>query len=309
MADNGRTLQIYPQLGARGSASDLTARTIVRVSFDSGTYTSPQIGAYVDLYYSAVSRITRDLDRRVCQGARPDPKPVYGEAGKYDLGTTETFFVYGGIGGVSSAATGQDIGSGFLAGGLSALVPTGSNFEVNLIIKATAGGTISELTGGKFANGATTAAFAYASTSLVSDIKNGASFGEATLDLAGKVWALPNTIIGTVVGLAGVPFGADTRFTNNAIWFENYPLGEGAVTIGNAVISSPGWGANDTRIAYGVMQNIGLHEMGHTFQYQALGPLFFPMYVASGGAFTGSSAFEQGATRYATTSKGWWPWP
>ena len=75
MADNGRTLQIYPQLGARGSASDLTARTIVRVSFDSGTYTSPQIGAYVDLYYSAVSRITRDLDRRVCQGARPDPKP------------------------------------------------------------------------------------------------------------------------------------------------------------------------------------------------------------------------------------------
>ena len=234
---------------------------------------------------------------------------MYGEAGKYDLGTTETFFVYGGIGGVSSAATGQDIGSGFLAGGLSALVPTGSNFEVNLIIKATAGGTISELTGGKFANGATTAAFAYASTSLVSDIKNGASFGEATLDLAGKVWALPNTIIGTVVGLAGVPFGADTRFTNNAIWFENYPLGEGAVTIGNAVISSPGWGANDTRIAYGVMQNIGLHEMGHTFQYQALGPLFFPMYVASGGAFTGSSAFEQGATRYATTSKGWWPWP
>ena len=86
---------------------------------------------------------------------------MYGEAGKYDLGTTETFFVYGSIGGVSSAATGQDIGSGFLAGGLSALVPTGSNFEVNLIVKATAGGTISELMGGKFANGAVTAAFAY----------------------------------------------------------------------------------------------------------------------------------------------------
>src|SRR5262245_44709549 len=82
------------------------------------------------------------------------------------------------------------------------------------------------------------------------------------LDAAGKMWAFPNTMVGIILGLVGMPFGAKLRWTSNALWFENYPLGQGAITIGNTVISSPGWGPDECRIIYGTMQNIGRHEMG-----------------------------------------------
>jgi hypothetical protein len=93
------------------------------------------------------------------------------------------------------------------------------------------GGTVSDLSGGKFANGAVTAAFSYAiasgaqrqpGTADQGEPQSGAdgpSFGRrlvrGALNVAGKIWALPNTIVGTVVGLAGVPFGATISFGNN----------------------------------------------------------------------------------------------
>jgi len=142
-----------------------------------------------------------------------------------------------------------------------------------------------------FANGAQAGAFSYLFDAAVKD-----EFSD------------PNTAVGFVAGLAGVPFGAEIRFTNNAIWFENYPWGDGAITIGNTVLSTPGWGPDASRFAYGVIQPIGLHEQAHTYQYQALGPFFAPAYLLSGDAFTGNSPFEQAATRNATTGRGWWPY-
>ncbi len=236
-------------------------------------------------------------------------------------------------GGVQSSLSGGKFGHGFVSAGITSAaspalnrVPHGGRTIANAVV----GGTASRLSGGKFANGAVTAAMSYAFSASFSDARPtsdtdtdnifsssfegrpersiGSRIFHGALDVVGKVWALPNTIVGTVVGLAGVPFGAKPRFTNNAIWFENYPWGEGAITLGNVVLSTHGWGPGNTRIAYGVLQNIGLHEQAHTLQYQALGPFFGPAYLVSGGAFSTNSLFERSATRYATTGKGWWPW-
>ncbi|MBS1970188.1 MAG: hypothetical protein JSU04_07755 [Bdellovibrionales bacterium] len=54
--------------------------------------------------------------------------------------------------------------------------------------------------------------------------------------------------------------------------------------------------------------NLGRHESGHTYQYQAPGPFFLPAYLLSGGAFTSKNPFETAADNYGKTGKGWWPW-
>jgi hypothetical protein len=199
------------------------------------------------------------------------------------------------------------------------------------MVAAMAGGTISAATGGKFANGAVTAAFSYAMASGANrDTQTSASSGErvigsglesgegpslgqrlmrGALDIVGKVWALPNTIVGTVVGLAGVPFGATISFGNNGIQFEHYPWGEGAITLGNAIIYARGTSPSDMeRGLYGDprLLNIGRHERGHTYQYQAFGPFFLPAYLMSGG-ISASNPFERAANQYAGGGS-WWPW-
>jgi len=127
--------------------------------------------------------------------------------------------------------------------------------------------------------------------------------GRVGLDVVGKLWALPNTIIGGVVGLAGVPFGAQIQFGNNAIQFVNFPLGEAGegLTLGNVQIFPAGTDpATYSSFSYGspVPINIGLHEEGHTFQYQVFGPAFLPAYALSGG-ISASNPFELAANRYA----------
>jgi len=195
-----------------------------------------------------------------------------------------------------------------------------------IMAAAVVGGTIAEVTGGKFANGAMTAAFAQAFASSAqrqamhgsqdaeqlgtgAEPSFGGRFMRGALDVAGKIWALPNTIIGTVVGLAGVPFGATISFGNNAIQFENYPWGDGAITLGNSVIYARGTSPSDSLTGlYGDPRklNIGMHERGHTLQYQALGPVFLPAYLLSGG-ISASNSFEQAANNYAAGGS-WWPW-
>jgi len=66
-----------------------------------------------------------------------------------------------------------------------------------------------------------------------------ASFGRGVLDLAGKIWALPDTLIGLAGGIAGLPFGANISFSDNAIVFNDYPWGPGgAITFGNVILST-----------------------------------------------------------------------
>jgi hypothetical protein len=127
--------------------------------------------------------------------------------------------------------------------------------------------------------------------------------GRVGVDVVGKLWALPNTIIGGMVGLGGVPFGARIEFGNNAIQFLDFPLGEAGegLTLGNVQIFPQGSDpANTFGFYYGspVPINLGLHEQAHTFQYQVFGPTFLPAYFLSGG-ISASNPFELAANRYA----------
>jgi RHS repeat-associated protein len=133
--------------------------------------------------------------------------------------------------------------------------------------------------------------------------------GRVGLDVLGKVWALPNTLIGVVVGAAGVPFGARVQLGNNAIQFVHYPLGEAgeALSLGNVQIFPAGSDPATTfDFFYGspVPINLGLHEQAHTFQAQILGPFFLPAYAIAGG-ISGTNPFEQAANRYALGGSFW----
>jgi hypothetical protein len=93
-------------------------------------------------------------------------------------------------------------------------------------------------------------------------------------DTLGKLWNLPNTALGLGWGLAGVPFGAKMSFGNNAIQFTDHPfmLNGSAITLGNTIsydsATSPA--------------EVGNHELQHTYQGQALGPLYLPMHLMEG---------------------------
>lgn len=236
----------------------------------------------------------------------------------------EKIFAHGAVGGLSSVAQGGKFGAGFL----SSAVPQAATqfmpdqiqpktYTESVIQASVLGGTASALGGGKFANGAVTGAFSYAFGSVARDMQNGASFGEAMLDLAGKVWALPNTVMGLAVG--GVSYGVgwagyglglldvapSISIGNNAIQFENIPFGTGALTLGNTIIYGGGTAPNQMGNLYGDRRylNVGLHEMGHTYQYQAYGPFFLPAYFLRGG-ISAINPFEQGANNYAAGGSG-----
>ncbi len=138
------------------------------------------------------------------------------------------------------------------------------------------------------------------------------AYGLAVVDLAGKIWALPNTAIGLIGGLVGVPFGARPQIGNNAIQFLNYPWGSkggGAITLGNvqlfyaAVPSDPVPRYSGTSYVI-----LGTHEAAHTYQSQLLGPLFFPVYLLTGG-ISKKNPFENAADNYAAGTGSWWPQP
>jgi hypothetical protein len=52
---------------------------------------------------------------------------------------------------------------------------------------------------------------------------------------------------------------------------------------------------------------VGMHEQGHTYQSQVLGPFFLPAYFLIGG-FGRFNPFENAADINALTGQGWWPW-
>lgn len=123
---------------------------------------------------------------------------------------------------------------------------------------------------------------------------------DAALDAIGKIWTIPNTMVGTAIGLAGVPFGAIVSLANNAIQFERYPWGTGALTLGNAIIYGGGTAPEQMGHWYGDDRslNLGLHERAHTCQYQILGP-FFPLVYFLAGGISARNPFERAANDYA----------
>ena len=57
------------------------------------------------------------------------------------------------------------------------------------------------------------------------------------LFLFGVLWALPNTLMGLLLGLPALPFGARLRISDDALVFLRYPWGPGsALALGNVIL-------------------------------------------------------------------------
>jgi hypothetical protein len=115
--------------------------------------------------------------------------------------------------------------------------------------------------------------------------------GSDTGDIAGKIWNLPNSILGAAYGAAGYLAGWPSYFLglqdnppgitsgNNAIQFTDNPFGGvGAITIGNTQTFAPDTSRTDNRKA------LGPHEEQHTYQGQQLGPFYLPSNILGGAS-------------------------
>ncbi|TZF89803.1 hypothetical protein [Cognatilysobacter lacus] len=134
----------------------------------------------------------------------------------------------------------------------------------------------------------------------------------------GMAWTLPNTAVGLLLGLVGMPFGAraQLRRADFALAFHRWPWGPGgALTLGNVILHTGAdldvacaTYAHAAGLGEEPMVQLSLHERAHVLQYLVLGPLFLPVYLASGGVGV-RNRFERAADRYAASGRGWWPWP
>ena len=235
---------------------------------------------------------------------------------------------HGAVGGLSSVANGGKFLRGFISSGGGGFFG-GSTFVNGLgsigqgISRAIAGGLNSVVSGGKFANGATTAAFAHLFSGAGGTKKqqasssSGGGFFDGVLDVVGKIWALPNTIIGLAYGGAGMLFGATPvwdsaagilRFTNMPEWM--MPT---AMSLGHVQVFGPGSYKNpDGTYAlnrFGV--SIVREETLHTRQAEILGPLYLPLHglsmgesLLTGGGTHSNNLLEYGPER----GSGAWPW-
>jgi len=133
----------------------------------------------------------------------------------------------------------------------------------------------------------------------------------------GMLWTAPNTLVGLIVGLAALPFGARGAWRPGelAMVFQGVPWGPGgALTLGNVILhtgrelatpcSTYAHRAGECSEAPILLAD---HERAHVLQYMALGPLFLPLYLLHGGVSV-RNRFERAADRYAQTGHGWWPW-
>ncbi|MDR0786105.1 MAG: hypothetical protein LBE74_09555 [Treponema sp.] len=110
------------------------------------------------------------------------------------------------------------------------------------------------------------------------------------LDVIGKLWALPCTIAGIIVGAillaASRGRGGYVRIRNNAVTFTTGLNLGGSITLGNVVVHAGGnasvWNADMiwTRYDRSAYINIGAHEEAHTYQYQKYGVLMPILWLA-----------------------------
>jgi RHS repeat-associated protein len=106
--------------------------------------------------------------------------------------------------------------------------------------------------------------------------------------VVGKAWNAPNTLIGLVFGFVGLAigfaFGARVGLGANGIDFTDNPLlrlfpQSDGITLGNTTSYAPGY--PPTYPGPGGVP-AWLHELQHTFQGEALGPLYLPAHLVLG---------------------------
>ena len=133
----------------------------------------------------------------------------------------------------------------------------------------------------------------------------------------GAVWTLPNTLLGLLLGVVGLAFGAHAHWRTRELAqvVHRWPWGPGgAITFGNVILHT-GDSLDSPCVTYAHRAGHGNeapivladHERAHVYQYLALGPLFLPLYLLLGGISV-RNRFERAADRYARTGRGWWPW-
>lgn len=220
-------------------------------------------------------------------------------------------WAHGMAGAAQSAALGGEAHAGFVTAGFTQAFSAFGGFKAvgatengshlwNASAAAAVGGTAAKLAGGKFANGAVTGAFsrmfndvAHAQNGSVG--ATGSSSGRNPLsvvgDMLGKVWNIPNTILGLTFGgvghVAGLMMGTNPSITfgNNAIQFHNNPFMPTAITLGNVIVYGPRTSPSDHNVHF---QNtpsghtVGQEEYRHTIQGQILGPLYLPAHIIGG---------------------------
>jgi hypothetical protein len=97
--------------------------------------------------------------------------------------------------------------------------------------------------------------------------------------------------------------------------FHRYAWGPGGALVLGQVILNTGASLDVDCITYATRGSVDAqrvrladHERAHVLQYLALGPFFLPLYFLCGG-ISAVNRFERAADRYASTGRGWWPWP
>jgi len=134
----------------------------------------------------------------------------------------------------------------------------------------------------------------------------------------GVLWTFPNSLLGLLVGLACMPWGARMVWLRRecALGFRGMPHAGsgGALTLGNVILYScdeldtPCFTyAHRAGLREEACISLADHERAHVYQYMVLGPLFLPLYVLCGGISV-RNRFERAADRYALQRSGWWPW-
>lgn len=136
------------------------------------------------------------------------------------------------------------------------------------------------------------------------------------LQVLGVLWALPVSMLGLVLGAAGMAAGARIGVSARdlAVVFRRFPWGPGgALTLGNVILHT---GESLDRHCHTYAHAAGHgeepvilladHERAHVYQYMVLGVVFLPLYLLGGGVSV-RNPFERAADRYARTGQGWWP--
>ena len=132
--------------------------------------------------------------------------------------------------------------------------------------------------------------------------------------LIGVLWTLPNTLLGLLVGLALLPFGARAHIAEGTLAFKRMPKANGALVLGCVIlhggdsldIDCPTYAARCGDAPAMQCVRLGDHERAHIHQYLLFGPLFLPLYFLCGG-ISARNPFERAADRYALTGQGWCP--
>jgi hypothetical protein len=132
----------------------------------------------------------------------------------------------------------------------------------------------------------------------------------------GMLWTSPNSLLGLLLGVAGLAFGARMRWQQRerALVVRRWPWGRGgALTLGNVIVHT-GERLDTPCLTYAhragrciePLVSLADHERAHVYQYMLLGPLFLPLYLLCGGV-SARNPFERAADRYACSGRGWWP--